>query len=174
MFFSADDTNTSCSESAGDPLDEMLSIIDREIARLQESIRVLKSRRNELSTISRLPTEILCKIFSLVEDNILSSSRSPKFWINFSQVSQHWRSVALSAPELWTKIPLSLPRRWVQERLIRSKMAKLTIGYRYSFGKSKPKAIAKVRSFLDEMDRVEKLKLIANRELFEEISRHLP
>ena len=53
-------------------------------------------------------------------------------------------------------------------------MAKLTIGYRYSFGKSKPKAIAKVRSFLDEMDRVEKLKLIANRELFEEISRHLP
>ena len=55
--FSSGDTNTSCSESAGNPLDEMRSIIDREIARLQENIRALKSRRNELSPISRLPTE---------------------------------------------------------------------------------------------------------------------
>ena len=52
----------------------MRSSIDREIARLKESIRALKSRRNELSPISRLPAEILCNIFSLIEDNIFSSS----------------------------------------------------------------------------------------------------
>ena len=95
----------------------MRSSIDREIARLKESIRALKSPRNELSPISRLPAEILCNIFSLIEDNIFSSGRSPKSWTNFSRVSQHWRSTALSAPELWSKIPLSYPRRWVQEML---------------------------------------------------------
>ena len=119
-----DNTNTSC--SAGNPLDEMRSIIDRDIARLEESIRALKSRRNELSPISRLPAEMLCNIFSFIKDDIFSSSRSPKFWTSFSQVSQHWRSTALSAPGLWTNIPLSYPR-WAQEMLIRSKMAKLTI-----------------------------------------------
>ena len=92
-------------------MEEMRNIIDREIARLKESIRALKSRRNELSPISRLPAEILCNIFSLIEDNIFSSGRSPKSWTNFSRVSQHWRSTALSAPELWSKIPLSYPHR---------------------------------------------------------------
>ena len=99
IVFSTDDTNMSCL---------IRSIVDCEIAHLGERIWVLKSRRNELSTISCLPTEILCNIFSLVEDNILSSRQSPSFWINFSQVLQHWRSVALSMLELWTKMPLSL------------------------------------------------------------------
>ena len=150
----------------------MRSIIDRDIARLQESIRALKSRRNELSPISRLPTEILCNIFSLVEDNIFFSNRRPILWINFSQVSYHWRSTALSAPELWTQIPLSLPCRWVLERLIRSKMAKLTIGFDYLYSKSNPKLIEAARSC--EMDRVEELNLIVDPELWEEISLDLP
>jgi F-box-like len=153
----------------------MRSIIDRDIARLQESIRALKSRRNELSPISRLPTEILCSIFfSLIEGSIFYSSLNPNLWINFSQVSQHWRSTALSAPELWTQIPYNFPHRWVQERLIRSKMAKLTIGYGYSFTKSNPIAIATVRSCLNEMNRVEKLNLSVDPGLLEEISRDLP
>ena len=88
------DTNTS---SAGDPLDVTRSIIDRDIASLEESIRALKSRRNELSPISRLPAESLCKTFSLFEDNSIFYSGQT---YNFSQVSQHWRSSALSAGTL--------------------------------------------------------------------------
>ena len=54
-------------------------------------------------------------------------------------------------------------------------MAKLTIGSNYSFGKSKRKAIDKARPFLNEMDRVEELKLtVLHPELFEEISQDLP
>ena len=113
--------------SAGDPLDEKRSIIDRSIARLEESIRALKSRRNELSPISRLPVEVLCNIFKFSLDE--NRERGPESWTNFSQVSQHWRSSALNAPELWTNIPLNYPR-WAQEMLIRSKMAKLTIRLR--------------------------------------------
>ena len=135
------------------------------MARPEESIRALKSRRNELSPISRLPVEILCKIFSLVEDNDNSTfydklDRSPESWTNFSHVSQHWRSSALNSPELWTKIPLNYPR-WAQEMLTRSKMAKLTIRSSLSFDNSSPRTIETIRSCLYEMNRVEEINLIA-------------
>jgi F-box-like len=162
--FSPDDANTMTSSSAGDLLDEMRSIIDRDIARLEERIRALKSRRNELSPISRLPAEILCNIFSL------SISWSPQSWTNFSQVSQHWRSLALSAPELWTDIPLGYSR-WAEEMLIRSKEAKLTIRCSGIYLKH----IATVRSCLYEMNRVEEIALGPLPEsMLEEIFRDLP
>ena len=120
--------------SAGDPsVDQARSAIDHDIAILEESIRALKSRRNELAPVSRLPPEILCNIFSLIEDrnafefmDPIRGWGSPESWIDFSRVSRHWRSIALSAPELWTNIPFNYPR-WTQEMLTRSKMAKLTI-----------------------------------------------
>ena len=163
-------SNTTC--SAGEVA---RSIIDRDIARLEERIRAQKSRRNELSPISRLPAEILCNIFSLIEGYYnfdAGAGLNPESWINFSRVSQHWRSLALSAPELWTNIPLRYSR-WAQEMLIRSKMAKLTI--RLPFESSNSKAIEAVRSCLYEMNRVEKIDLaiIESRKL-EEIFKDLP
>ena len=153
----------------------MRSIIDRDIAHLEESIRALKSRRNELSPISRLPVEVLCNIFSLIEDNsIFYLGRSPESWSNFSQVSRHWRSSALSAPELWTKIPLSHPQ-WAQEMLTRSKKAKLTIRSGLFFDGLDPKKIGTVRSCLHEMNRVEEITLTSlPRLILEEIFRDVP
>ena len=155
--FSPDDTNTSC--SAGDLLDVTRSIIDQDIARLEgsirgleDSIRALKSRRNELSPISRLPVEILCNIFSL------SIRLTPESWTNFSQVSQHWRSLALSAAKLWNNIPLRYPR-WAQEMLIRSKMAKLTLRGDFPFETPNPKTIETIRSCLCEMNRIEAIEI---------------
>ena len=164
-----DDINTLC--SAGDTLEETRNIIDRNIARLEENIRALKSRRNELSSISRLPAEILCNIFkfSLSE----KQTRTPD-WTNFSQVSQHWRTSALGAPELWTIIPLRYPR-WAEEMLTRSKMAKLTIRSSPSLVKLDLKTIETVRSCLYEMNRIEKIKFteIPGR-ILEEFFRDLP
>ena len=170
IAFSPEDINTLC--TADDPLTKMRSIIDRDIARLEESIRALKSHRNELSPISRLPVEILCNIFSLIEDNDIF--RRPESWTNFSQVSQHWRSAALSAPELWTNIPLSNPL-WAQEMLIRSKKAKLTIRYGLFLDESDYKIIETVRSCLHEMNRVEEINLSSLPRLaLEKIFRDLP
>jgi hypothetical protein len=158
-FFSFKDSNKKlCSDN---PLDETRSIIDRDIVRmersirgLEESVHTLKSRRNELSRIYRLPAEILCHIFSL---SIPRSSDCPESWTNFSQISQLWRSLALSAPELWTNIPLSCPC-WAREMLIRSKMAKLTIRFNLSFEMSKAKSrFETIRICLNEMNRVEEL-----------------
>ena len=175
IVFSPDNT----SYSGGDSLDEIRSVIDRDIGRLEESIRVLKSRRNELSPISRLPVEILCKIFSLIGDNdnsiyYVRLGQTRESWTNFSHVSQHWRSSALSAPELWTKIPFKYPR-WAQEMLTRSKMAKLTIRSGLSFDASNPKTIETVRLCLNQMNRVEEINLTAiPGAILEQIFRDLP
>ena len=147
----AADTNTLCLD--GDPMDESRSIIHPNID-LEESLRPLKFCRNELSPISRLPVEILCKIFKFSE----SQAQTP--WTNFSQVSQHWRSSALSAPDLWTNIPLDHPR-WALEMLIRSKKANLTANLTIPCHPSPkvidPKINETVRSCLYEMDRIEKI-----------------
>jgi F-box-like len=173
IVFSPDDSNSLCSLAVGDPLEEARSIIDRKISRLEESIRALKSRRNELSLISRLPTEILCNIFkfSLID----CQTPRPESWTNFSQVSRLWRSSALSEPELWTNIPLSYPR-WTQEMLIRSKKAKLTIQLDLLLGKSKTKTIIETaRSCLYEMNRVEEIELSAMLGgILDELFRDLP
>ena len=156
-------------------MDVARSIIDRDIARLEERVRALKSRRNELSPIYRLPVEVLCNIFSFAKDNelfFLRRRRGPESWTNFSHVSQHWRSLALSAPELWTNIPIKYPR-WAQEMLIRSKRAKLTI--RSFFKPWTPKAFETVRSCLYEMNRVEEIDFTAIPGcILEEIFRDLP
>ena len=156
--------------SAGYLLDEARSIIDRNIAGLEDRVRALKSRRNELSPISRLPVEILCNIFFLIDDNYGYPSLHPDPWTNFSRVSQHWRSSALSAPELWANIPLN-HSRWAQEMLMRSKMAKLTIRPRYLFERS---SIETFRSCLYEMNRVEEISIIVSGWTWEDIFHGLP
>ena len=115
----------------------------------------VRSRKNELSSISRLPAKILCNIFFLS----MFGSQAP--WTNFSQ-SHHWRSSALSAPELWTCIPLSY-RRWAKEMLIRSKVAKLTIrcGYSESLGLK----IETFGSCFYEMKRIEEIDIVITPEL---------
>ena len=151
----------------------MHNIIDRDIARLEESIRALKSRRNELSPISRLPAEILCSIFSLIEDNVIYVGLDPESWTNFSRVSQRWRSSALAAPDLWTNIPLRSPR-WAEEMLIRSKMAKLTVRSGLSLQTSNPKTIGTVRSCLYQLNRVEIIDIAAIPLVLKEIFQDLP
>ena len=155
--FSSDDStgHTVRSLAAGDSFDKKQRIIDSNIACLEESIRVLKSHRNDLPPISRLPVEILCNIFKLS----LTESQ-PDSWTNFSQVSQHWRTSALGAPELWTSIPLNYPR-WAQEMLIRSKMANLTIRFSPPPHKSNPKTFEIVRLCLYEIKRVAEMKFTA-------------
>ena len=162
LFFPPDNTSTSCSTG-----DETHIII----ARLDDRIRALKSRRNELTPIYRLPVEILCIIFSLIGDDFSYFEDSPKSWANFSQVSQHWRSSALNAPELWTKIPLRYSR-WAQEMLIRSKMAKLTIQFFPS--ETCTKTIETFRSCLYEMNRIEEMAIDVSVLIWEVIFWGLP
>ncbi|KAF8803469.1 hypothetical protein BYT27DRAFT_7195760 [Phlegmacium glaucopus] len=173
----AQDDIKACEKSVGNPLDDARRIIDREIAWLEESIRSLKSRRNKLSPISRLPSEILCNVFSFIEDRTMVLDRSPETWINFSRVSQHWRSLALSTPELWTNIPIRYPQ-WAEEMLVRSTMAKLTmrIGLIYS---TNSRVLDPIRLCLSQMIRVKEIDIFETsgstlEQLFQDIPKSAP
>ncbi|KAF5312267.1 hypothetical protein D9619_003545 [Psilocybe cf. subviscida] len=89
--------------------------------------------------ISKLPIEILCKIFRFTR------SAPPNFgskrfftprdfrlvkidWIAVSRVCQHWRLAAINEPSLWTDLPTFYPK-WTMEMLQRSKNAGLVVNF---------------------------------------------
>ena len=150
--FSPDDTY-----SAGNSLDEMRSVIDRDIAPLEGSIRVLIYCRNELCSISRL-------LFLKTEPKVLDQLQS----ITTLEINSSQRAGTLDQNTSYSPFPL------VQERLIRSKTAKRIIRSGSSFDTSNPKAIEAVRSCLYEIIRVEELKLTANPRFLENIFWDIP
>ena len=99
-------------------------IIDEKIAQLEQSILQLKSRRNELAPISRLPPEILGSIF--VRAAAAGRSRHVSAVVNFTYVCGLWRSVALNTPSIWCSIPFR-NRGWANAMLERSKILNLMV-----------------------------------------------
>src|SRR5262245_18586388 len=101
--------------------------IDREIIQVNEQARMLKSRRNMLAPISRLPLELLCQIFKV--SCVASSAGLNDFTsggnipcLALTQVCGHFRSAAIGCPRLWTDLIFSHPS-WTEEMLRRSKAA---------------------------------------------------
>ena len=99
--------------------EHQLQAIDAEIKSLEESIRVLRRRRNALAPISSLPTEVIITIFTLLRGPVASSDASPSLttskersghlpWIRVAHVCHHWRELALDQPLLWSHIDFTL------------------------------------------------------------------
>lgn len=131
--------------------------IDQEVQRLEDSIRTLKSRRNILAPISRIPPEMLSKIFSY-RTSESSEGNNPLEWIRLTHVSRYWRAVALDCPSLWGNLVFSRPK-WSEEMLKRSKMANLTI--KADLICITPKIFEAVRLALLHGPRVQELQLLA-------------
>lgn len=102
--------------------------IDEEIALHEATIRSLKTRRNDYSDTSVLPSEILAKIFSAAKVEAPSYTSPPKgaSWLNVAGVCQEWRNITLASPQMWSSIDLSRPDRAL-EMLKRSKSVPLQI-----------------------------------------------
>ncbi|KAH9954309.1 hypothetical protein BGW80DRAFT_1156289, partial [Lactifluus volemus] len=106
--------------------------IDEDIESLKVSIRALKSRRNSLALVSRLPPEVLATIFSFV-----SSPGGPKVpvpdakpdrlgWLCVAHVCHLWREIALNQPRFWSHIDFTaLTSAGIAEMLTRARMAPL-------------------------------------------------
>ena len=88
---------------SGEPRDSLRQAIDDEINSLEQSIRVLKTRRNALAPISCLPPETLAAIFSFLTPSANRHYFSLE-WICFSHVCRQWRETALNYPRLWSHI----------------------------------------------------------------------
>lgn len=102
--------------------------IDAEISRLQEpeSIRRLKSRRNALAPISRLPAEMLSGLFM---SRIQEPSSDSREIIPMTHVCRYWRNVALESPLLWSRIPFVQQADLYCELVSRSKEVPLRLTF---------------------------------------------
>lgn len=132
--------------------------IDIEVQKLEDSIRSLKSRRNVLAPISRLPPEILSKIFAFCASENPSTGK-PLHWIKVSHISRYWRAVALDSPSLWGNIVTTRPR-WTEEMVKRSKMARLTLDADLSC--VTPRIFEAVQLVLQHITRISDLRLVAS------------
>ncbi|TFK66244.1 hypothetical protein BDN72DRAFT_844587 [Pluteus cervinus] len=104
--------------------------IDEEIQQLQDRIYLLRTARNNLTPISRIPPEILIRIFTHVQGAWVGRRDFPSHfmrWIGVAHVWTQWRGVALGCASLWTTIPLR-NEAYVRAALERSKSMPLSIG----------------------------------------------
>ncbi|KDQ11131.1 hypothetical protein BOTBODRAFT_57661 [Botryobasidium botryosum FD-172 SS1] len=111
--------------------DSIVSIRDSAICAVNSYVVQLlipiKSYRNQLQPINRMPIDVLAQIFRLVEqpddDRHLLSARAP---LNIAQVSRQWRDIAFDTPNLWSKIDV-MNAHMAEIFLARSKAALLDI-----------------------------------------------
>ncbi|TFK59927.1 hypothetical protein BDN72DRAFT_850961 [Pluteus cervinus] len=97
--------------TANDILEHAQAKIDAQILDLQERIRSLRSSRNALSLIHRLPPEVMTQIFRWLQlfyrGNMEQDGRdaaSLTKWIEVTHVSQYWRDIALNSKALYSTI----------------------------------------------------------------------
>ena len=106
--------------------------IDAEIKSLEESIQVLKLRRNALQPISSFPPEIFAAIFSFLclpgipSLGIKLAKNQER--LSISHVSHRWREIALNQPQLWSHLDFStISMSGAAEILVRAKSVPLYI-----------------------------------------------
>jgi len=99
-----------------------LACLDDEISKLREKLKLLEEERvllfsyrtrNEaiLSPLRRMPLELLREIFLWTLPSIAGTLELGRFdmaqspWV-LTQISGHWRAVALSTPSLWSRVAI--------------------------------------------------------------------
>ena len=99
--------------SQPDAIKAAQSDIDSEIQRLNDCLCSLKSRRNSLCRISRLPPEVLSEVFLVFAERLQAQDRfkADFSWIAVAHVCRLWRYVALQHGRLWGKIDTTRPDR---------------------------------------------------------------
>ena len=112
--------------SSAESRDRLRQAIDEEINSSEEFTRTLKSRRNALAPISRLPPETLAAIFSFLPSSTWNKGAGHFEWIRVAHICRRWRETALNHPRFWSYINFTkLTPAAVAEILARAKMAPL-------------------------------------------------
>ncbi|KAJ2923119.1 hypothetical protein H1R20_g13975, partial [Candolleomyces eurysporus] len=82
--------------------------LEREISGLEHNLIATKRRLNSLSPVSRLPAEILCRIFAFISlpDSESGGTESLPLpvCIAMCHVVHAWREMAIGDPSLWTTV----------------------------------------------------------------------
>lgn len=112
-------------------VDSRSTEIGREVARMQDEIRLLAEYKNtRLIGVSKVPSELLLLVFEML---VLDTAPPPKrgIWrpytdvLSATQTCHSWRQIALDSPRIWSFIYGSVPLPLVRLFLERAKSAPL-------------------------------------------------
>ncbi|THH17498.1 hypothetical protein EW146_g3328 [Bondarzewia mesenterica] len=142
--------------------------IDERIGTLEDELLILRSHRNSLAPISRLPVELLATIFlhykilQQKEDNRSRKETHPPNWLAITYVCSRWRQVSITCSCLWTD--LVIHRQWTRVMLNRSRSAPLVIHIETALiglpRPRPPRGMPLVQLALEHVHRARELKLI--------------
>lgn len=104
--------------------------VDALLSRLEKTHRRLRSVRNALLPVFRLPVEVLSSIFTYLLETPKDLFTTPRsrdvLWA--THVCRHWRQVALDCSALWTRIQVQCTHPdWTAEMLRRSKRSSVSL-----------------------------------------------
>lgn len=122
MNIESDNTVKMTQEDIDVQITELKATLEKIIKQISRNIRTLKTKRNTLAAVSRLPAELLSRIFHLARDD----ANGKYSWIYATLTCRAWRLCALSCATLWTNIDC-MKIMWAQEMLSRSRDAPLNI-----------------------------------------------
>ncbi|KAJ8454528.1 hypothetical protein ONZ45_g19270 [Pleurotus djamor] len=97
--------------------------IDKKIAKHMKIVCALRTRRNTLAAISKLPNEIIAEIFIACRTLREIFNHTPSAII---LVCTAWRDIALSTPQVWSHISFEDPNS-ISRSLVHSKKEPLTV-----------------------------------------------
>ncbi|KAJ7700430.1 hypothetical protein B0H17DRAFT_252900 [Mycena rosella] len=120
--------------------------------------RALRTRRNSLASIFRLPTEVLAPILeqcpTIEDDAPYFQTSNFVSGLKLAHVCHRWREIAMKSSRFWTHIVLSRPR-WALEMLHRSRGAPLVVGV--DMAASATKTVAARDLMLAQLGRIHEL-----------------
>ncbi|KAH6905230.1 hypothetical protein BKA70DRAFT_509313 [Coprinopsis sp. MPI-PUGE-AT-0042] len=124
-------------EVAYKSVEEARKLLDDRLLEKEKEIIDIKHERNQLAPVSRLPVEVLARVF-------LDRARSPEsttqdtqyafktgqyqvLWMGVSHVCRQWREVALGCSELWSVLNPRISTKWIEAMIKRSKSMPISL-----------------------------------------------
>lgn len=132
--------------------------VDEEIACLMRTVQTLRTYRNTMVPINKLPLEILSHIFTYG-----TGLRSLP-----ATVCSHWRAISLQCPSLWRDLirPYHSHPEWTALLLERSKNAPIRLDLHRVWPLSDSNKMASLELVLGHASQVEELRIIGELESF--------
>ncbi|KAL1944912.1 hypothetical protein VTO73DRAFT_2532 [Trametes versicolor] len=150
--------------------------LEDEIATHAQAIIDLRGRLNTMTSIARLPPELLSEVFLHVVRDSYYTDLSPNYppygtarfynWVKVSHVCRSWRAIALGTPRLWGHIILT-KRPVVEDILARSKKAPLLV--RACILSSTDERAQLLENVLQDSSRLQELRLSGPARLLQEL-----
>lgn len=100
--------------------------LDAQIDQLEESLRLLRFRRNTFAPIYTLPHEVLAAIFMAYVYILCSEREYNEAFTSLTGVCAHWREVAIGCPGIWSNFQIR-SQEWTTMQLSRSKSVTIAV-----------------------------------------------